>query len=373
MVVMLLQMWPMVAYPVTGHDTMPEYTGFTPYATTNMVNLSDGSFTYNLPLMEVPGGYPINLSYNSGSVNPEAMASWVGLGWNLSPGSISLTKRGFPDTYHNTPVTYYSRMPSNWTLTAALGIGAEFFGSERLLEAEAEGRVAFNNYKGVTTGVSGDLSGLGGFVSLSFDYSGGKYGFSPRIDPGALAAEVAGRTSGDDPKTSPTAKDKLVPKVISAIHTHKAAVTKKSRPQTKALENFLGSRNVSSKPQVGFSSGGVGVSSSGSYSISPLPPSSYPTTLSSYIGAAFGMKVELGINVLPIPIDPESKVSGSFVLQNYPEASTRRVYGYLHSEKALDDPEAMMDYYSENEKAFEKRDKYLSVPFPNNDVYVVTG
>ncbi len=373
MTVLLQMLLPTPAFPVTGHDSMPEYTGFTPYSTTDMVNLSDGSFTYNLPVMEVPGGYPINLSYNSGSVNPEAMASWVGLGWNLSPGSISLTKRGFPDTNKDTPVTYYSKMPRNWTLTAALGGGFESFGGENGLNVSAEGRVSFNNYKGITTGVSAGLSGLAGFVSLNFDYSGGRYGFNPKIDPGALAAQFNEETSGNDKKKKPTAKDNVAEKVKEQASNQTVSKDKKAVViNNKELQKWQGSRG-SSKPQVGFNVGGVGFSSGSGYSFSKSQPSSFPTTLTSYAGAAFALKVELGINGLPIPLDPEAKVSGSFVYQDYEPLSVRQTYGYLHTEKALDHPEAMMDYYSENEKMFEKRDKYLAVPFPNNDIYVVSG
>ena len=118
---------PTTVFAITGHNNMPEYRSFEPVATTNMVNNFDGSFSYNIPLMDVPNGYPINLSYHSGDVNTEAQSSWVGLGWTLNPGSVNRIKRGFPDEWKDKTVTYHNKMEKNWTLTAGTGAGIELF------------------------------------------------------------------------------------------------------------------------------------------------------------------------------------------------------------------------------------------------------
>src|SRR5262245_62155773 len=72
---------PSVTYALTSGPSQPEFSSFEPVATTNMVDEFTGDFTYNLPLLEVPGpqgsGYPVSLSYHSG-VGPEEEASWVG-------------------------------------------------------------------------------------------------------------------------------------------------------------------------------------------------------------------------------------------------------------------------------------------------------
>ena len=64
----------------------PETSSFTPIGT-DLVNLSTGDFTYNIPLMEV-GGYPINISYQSG-ITMEQEASMVGLGWKIGYANFS--------------------------------------------------------------------------------------------------------------------------------------------------------------------------------------------------------------------------------------------------------------------------------------------
>jgi hypothetical protein len=92
---------PTVTYALTSGPTAPEATSFEPIDTTDMVNLQTGNFTYNLPLLEVPGpegGYPLSLSYHAG-IQTNEDASWVGLGWTLNPGAINRNVNGYPDDW----------------------------------------------------------------------------------------------------------------------------------------------------------------------------------------------------------------------------------------------------------------------------------
>src|SRR5687768_15708637 len=92
---------PTVSYALTSGPTQPEATSFEPVDTTDMVNLQSGDFTYNIPLIEVPGpegGYPLSLSYHAG-IQPNEDASWVGLGWSLNPGAINRSVNGIPDDW----------------------------------------------------------------------------------------------------------------------------------------------------------------------------------------------------------------------------------------------------------------------------------
>ena len=77
------------------------------------VNLATGDFSYKLPVMNVPGfnlGYSVELNYNAGIQN-EQNASWVGLGWNLSAGSISRTINGHADDFNQA----YTITENKWT------------------------------------------------------------------------------------------------------------------------------------------------------------------------------------------------------------------------------------------------------------------
>lgn len=93
--------FPTMALALTAGPTAPEATSFEPVDTTDMVNPLTGSFTYNMPLLEVPGpegGYPLSLSYHAG-ISPDLEASWVGLGWTLNPGAINRNVNGLPDDF----------------------------------------------------------------------------------------------------------------------------------------------------------------------------------------------------------------------------------------------------------------------------------
>ncbi len=64
--------FPTIAMALTGGPSQPEMQGFEPIGTTNMVDLSTGSFTYNIPLMDVERlsnkpFLPLRSHYGSGS------------------------------------------------------------------------------------------------------------------------------------------------------------------------------------------------------------------------------------------------------------------------------------------------------------------
>ena len=87
----------------------PEAASFEPVDATDMVNLVTGNLSYVLPLLNIPspeGGYPISLSYHAG-IAMEQEASWVGLGWNINPGSINRGVNGYPDDWGKTNISEF--------------------------------------------------------------------------------------------------------------------------------------------------------------------------------------------------------------------------------------------------------------------------
>jgi len=107
---------PLTAYALTSGPHAPEYTSFEPVSTTDMVNLTSGSFVYNLPVLEIPGpdggGYGLSLSYHNGASSEEE-ASWVGFGWTLNPGALNRQSRGYPDDYNGAKVIKYNKTRPN--------------------------------------------------------------------------------------------------------------------------------------------------------------------------------------------------------------------------------------------------------------------
>ncbi len=75
-----------------------ENSGYTVSSTDGLVDKFTGDFNYSIPLLDVEG-FPITITYNS-NVGMNTEASWVGLGWDLSVGSVSRQMRGVPDDFN---------------------------------------------------------------------------------------------------------------------------------------------------------------------------------------------------------------------------------------------------------------------------------
>jgi len=137
-----------------GGPSQPEVQSFTPADVSNMVNLFTGDFSYNIPLMDV-GGYPINIAYSQGA-GMEEDASCVGLGWNLSVGSINRIVRGLPDDFSGDAIEYEQYQKPNTTF----GVSADVAGMEILgyLGANLSAAYRINNYTGINTDASLGLS-----------------------------------------------------------------------------------------------------------------------------------------------------------------------------------------------------------------------
>ena len=138
---------PTAAWALTGGPSQPEVQSFTPAGTAEMVDLFSGDFNYNIPLLDV-GGYPVNLSYNSG-VTMDQESSWTGLGWNVNLGTINRNVRGLPDDFKGDQVSKSFNLKRNNTYGISGSSNLELFG----LKTEDFGAsfgmgFSYNNYNG---------------------------------------------------------------------------------------------------------------------------------------------------------------------------------------------------------------------------------
>lgn len=345
--------FPIYSYAITGSSTMPEYSSFEPVSTSNMVNEFDGSFTYNLPLLNVPNGYPVNLAYHSSSVNNEAMASWVGLGWNINPGVINRNKKGFPDEYDGAKVTYFNKMPANWTISATAGLTVDLFAKEKggrkkknsALGANISQTTSFNNYNGLGTAVNYGVTAFAGIVNLNGGFANGKYsGGSYSINP--MNALNYFNNSREDLKRNIGESDKDL--LERQNNSDKDADSKDAAKVSKAKSYFNPSLGPSFRP--------------------------IPTSVSESFGVMTSLKFDAGITLLPVSIKPQGNIKGAFSMQwNRRTTRERTVYGYLNSDKAYANPEHMMDFSMEMESHFEKNDEILGYPMANADNYSLSG
>ena len=146
---------PVSAYGLTTGPSQPEMSKFEPAGTTDLVDLFSGDMKYNIPLMDV-GGYPINLSYQSGA-GIEEEASWVGTGWSLNPGAVNRSMRGIPDDFNGDEVKKTFHTKPMKKVGGAFNVKATLFGWEKG-KAQVELGIYKDNYYGIGASVGAGVS-----------------------------------------------------------------------------------------------------------------------------------------------------------------------------------------------------------------------
>lgn len=350
-VLMLYQtLFPTFALALTSGPTLPEFTSFEPVHSTNMVDKFSGDFMYNLPVLNVPGpngsGYSMSLSYHSG-LNAENEASWVGYGWTLNPGAINRNKRGFPDDWNGSTVKIWNKTKPNRTLAGTVETNLEAF-SNTLLQASANATIRYNNYKGIGFALGGGLS-FRGYVTLGFNRSEGQSSFSLDINPAAALSDeklTQGKAAKKIRKTFKT-KYKNLSQNISKLKNNDIIKNTSS-----SLFNKL---------------------KGSSYGIQTFVESARATDATGYYGYSIDFIVELTGNSLPIPIGNSFEFKGSYSQQtNIPEMDEMAAYGYMYSQNAAAN-HALMDFSTEKESVYNKRDRNLGIPNNMADNFIITG
>ncbi len=143
LLIILETVFPAVAMALTSGPVQPEFEGFQQVSASNLVDPFSGDFSYNIPVCEI-GGYPLNLSYASGP-GVEEEASWVGLGWTLSPGSVNRTVRGLPDDFKGDEIRREVSIKPDTTIGFGVGSAFEAFG---FLGVGVNAGIFYNNYTG---------------------------------------------------------------------------------------------------------------------------------------------------------------------------------------------------------------------------------
>jgi hypothetical protein len=350
--------FPTVALALTSGPVQPEFSSFEPVATTNMVNENTGDFTYNLPLLNVPGpdggSYPLSLSYHSGS-SPEEEASWVGYGWTLNPGAVTRAKKGFADDYKGASVKYWNQVPANKTVS----IGGQLnFEAASFDVGNVNGALRYNNYRGFGYTIGGGVSadGMGNF---DYSYSDGEGSFSVSVSPTAILDRLAHGTKKENAKAdnekikSEQSGDSRVQDEISNKNSNQAITDL-------AKNNFWANVSI----HCNYSS----------------IPTQYSNHVQRYQGTTYHFSVKFMPTVLPFDIGVEAGMTGSISIQNYvgdngdpAAADSRKVYGYMYGGSSAITADDVMDYSVDKDFPYQKRNTFVGQPFSNADQFNVSG
>lgn len=341
--------FPVASFALTSGPTQPEVQSFEPVGTTNMVDLFTGDFVYNIPLLDIEG-YPVNIAYHSGT-GTEDEASWVGLGWNINPGSVNRSVRGIPDDFDGESIQKTLNMADEKNIRVGLGAGAEIAGVGTPLlnlSADINGSINVSNYRGVSVDVDFALNagvnvigspnvginlGVGSQSGADVDYTLGLSFQSTQI-AGSDVGGGFGITYGTGYNT---------------------------RSGVKA-RNFNISTNVSVG---GRSLTGPGFSASvpiGLQNIVPVITNS--TSMKVYRG-----QIKLGGEVFSLY--PHAAVFGMISNVSYQKQSSRKAYGYLYAQNG--DESSIMDFTRDKDGSFNKTMRHMPLGNMTYDVYSVTG
>ena len=362
-------------YALTSGPGSPEFSSFEPVATTNMVDPFSGSFTYNLPVLQIPGpdgaGYAMSLSYHSGTSSEED-ASWVGHGWTLNPGAINRAVRGYPDEYNNSPVDVYNKTRPNWTMSGTGKANLEIFSRnmeanpnagketddggiepdslatfDSKLQLSFSTNIRYNNYQGLAKTVSFGLAK--GFGGLSMNRSATGITYSANINPYGLITSLQKEKKKDEEDASNKTEN---------AQEKKSWVT---NPYEDGKE-MTGSN---------FANLGSAAAMGTFFDFQSFTDLGQPTTLSKLRGYNFNLSFGTQINPTQIPIGFEGGLIGGFSLNYGLPYETVGAYGYLNNQS--EPGSYRSDYLVEKGQAFDRRDYFIGIPFSTPDSYLLTG
>ena len=362
-----------------GGPSQPEMSSFQSVGSDNMVDLFTGDFSYNIPLLDV-GGYPVNLFYRSG-ITMDQEASWVGLGWNINPGTVTRNLRGVPDDFNgvNDKITKTGSIKENKTIGLSAGADIEIVGFGGLGGSIG----AFHNtYKG--WGVEGGLNasiragnaskgGLTGGLSLSIQ-SNSQDGLT--INPGFSASLSKYE---EDNKEAITGTGSLSASLgyntrsgLKGLQVS-TGVSMSQQKIKESLQFYGGGKSEVTKSYI--NQGGLSRNLFSS-SISFASSSYTPTITLPYTSRQMTFTGKVGIEAWTL--DPNFFLSGYISSNRIADADTTLslpAYGYLNYQNAANNNGALLDFNREKDIPFHEKPivPNIGVPAYTYDLFSITG
>lgn len=365
--------------PFTTGPGQPEMSAFTSVGSGNMVDLFTGDFSYNIPLLDV-GGYPVNLAYRAG-VGMDDDASWVGLGWNVNPGTITRNMRGLPDDFNGVydSVRKVQHIKQNKTIGVTAGADLEIAGFPTKTNANGEKVTDSSKTLGVSIGAS-----LG---VVHNNYRG--WGLEHSVNASINAGKTAGgsftgglsitNSSMDGLSITPSLSVKLTQANADETKTssYSFSVTQpyNTRSGLRALQLGMGAgrSKVVEKNGKNYTRGyHQGISSFISFN----SPSYTPTITIPY--TSFSISFSGKVGGLAKVAFPNLFLSGYIARQFIADVDTLQElpsYGYLHYAAGAQNTASLLDFNREKEVPYREKPAvpHIAIPAYTYDAFSITG
>lgn len=350
--------YPGVALALTSGPAQPETQKFTPAGVSDMVDLFTGDFKQNISLLDV-GGYPLNLSYQSG-FNMEEEASWVGAGWNLSPGSVNRTLRGLPDDFDGDGIQKVFYKKDFKKAGGQVLVKPTFWGFDNLINPPSfKLDVYKDNYYGIGASFGAAVSfNLGQCKDTKFtaglDFSSDSRD-GVNLRPSFDMTSVKYDDGNDVSSTSLSG---------SLLYNTRAGL------KSYSLDASFGvsSGNTGESPDTRGDVGSMTIGSFTHYFGQTYTPSiSNNSTSSSYT---------LSVDVGPYAFGGYVGLGGSGYVYNEKVTDSRKTvsaYGYLNYLHGRDNENALLDFNREKDGVFIPSAPSIAVPVATQDLFSVTG
>ncbi|PWV55749.1 DUF5977 domain-containing protein [Chitinophaga sp. S165] len=354
-----------------GGPTQPEMQAFASVNNANMVDLFTGNFSYSIPLLDV-GGYPIAIGYNSG-ISMDQEASWVGLGWNINPGTITRNMRGLPDDFSGTEDTVQkvSSIKANRTFGGGVGADVELVGFP--LPKKGSGDVSlkgsvglfYNTYRGLGMEVAVNSSINAGSASMG-DFSAGLSMVNSSQQGASLTPSLSYGMSGRAAqKTGGFAGN------VTIGSTFSSRTGLKTLQLSTGLKQYnIDDRNLSVMANSGLARIAPSAAISFSYP-SYIPEISLPYTSSS-------ISVTLKTGSSQKVLHPNwffNAYASEQVIKPEDRRMSLPAYGYLNYQQAKNNTSVLLDFNRERDIPYREKPEVPNIGIPSYtyDVFSMSG
>lgn len=341
-----------------GGPTQPENQAYASVNAGNMVDLYSGDFSYNIPLVDI-GGYPIAIGYNSG-ISMDQEASWVGLGWNINPGTITRNMRGLPDDFSGEEsVIKTHSVKENKTVGGTLGVDVEIVGFP--ISAGASIGIFHNTYKGwgleqgINVGINSGAKAMGELTTGLSITTNSQEGLSTSANFTTATTKASALENGGyggNLSVGLSYNSRTGMKALQLSAGLRQYETDNKRDQPRSLNNSFGS------------------------SISFANPSFTPAVSVPFTSSAFSFTAKVGTEWKVV--HPSLFLSGYVTKQFIAEGDKRRqlpAYGYLHYQRAGSNRAVMLDFNREKDMPYREKPAvpHIAVPAYTYDVFSMSG